>query len=123
MHIIIIVGEVLFMQLTWNEDATVLEDVDDIDIEAASWLDDSCSLVLVWKEEEDCMEEEDWKDDFWIWFPKDSLVSSWKVPRGLEEELRLDWDSSEAWLWEKLMLPPFCWMELYFIPSFIDPCC
>ena len=41
-----------------------MEDVDDIDIEEASWLDDSCSLVLVWKEEEDCMEEEDWKDDF-----------------------------------------------------------
>ena len=52
-----------FMQLTWNEDATVFEDEDDILLE-----EDIVMLELSWLEvmDEDCIEDEDLKDDFCI---------------------------------------------------------
>ena len=101
------------MQLTWNEDATVLDDKDD-DILLE---EDIFMLELSWLEviDEDCIEDADLKDDFCIWLPKVSLVSSWNVPNCLEELTKLDWDCSEAWVWEKLMLLPFCWKVLGFI--------
>ena len=51
------------MQLTWNEDATVFEDEDDILLE-----EDIVMLELSWLEvmDEDCIEDEDLKDDFCI---------------------------------------------------------
>ena len=109
------------MQLTWKEDDTVFEDEDDDML-----LDeDIVMLELSWLEDiaEDCMEDEVLKDDFCIWLPKDSLVSSWNVPSCREEELiEEDWDcpEAEAWVWEKLMLLPFCWKVLGFLQGFIN---
>ena len=52
------------MQLTWNEDATVLDDKDD-DILLE---EDIFMLELSWLEviDEDCIEDADLKDDFCI---------------------------------------------------------
>lgn len=106
------------MQLTWNEEATVFEDKDD-DIlldEDIVMLELSCLEVI----DEDCMEDEVLKEEFCIWLPKDSLVSSWNVPNCPEELIVEDWDWPEAWVWEKLMLLPFCWKVLGYIQAFIN---
>ena len=106
------------MQLTWNEEATACEDKDD-DIlldEDIVMLELSCLEVI----DEDCMEDEVLKEELCIWFPKVSLVSSWNVPNCLEELIvEEDWDWPEAWVWEKLMLLPFCWNVFNYKQAFM----
>ena len=106
--------------ILWDDvfdDIVLDDDIDMLELDCC-WADDwkVDDWVIDW---EDCMDDcKDWKDCCWL--KDDPLDSSWK-----DASWRVSFfmDEEDCWdVFEKLMLPSFCYSGIFFINVNINAC-